>query len=233
MAKPLFLDFDGVIADSIEECFVISSQVYYGFTSATSDLNRSRHDLFYQHRGLVHPPWEYCALHRTIEKTLATGSADFSALFHTVKETMSQKEKTSFEHLFFSLRRHYQSDFATWSAMNPATEFGTFLSGRAVKHLYIVTTKNEDAVKNLLAHYRITVTDIFSHAHYNQYGCKGKLISAILDRHNLHEAIFIDDAVEHLDSVTDPRVQCYFADWGYGENNDYPLFHKQLWEGIA
>ena len=47
-----------------------------------------------------------------------------------------------------------------------------------------------------------------------------------------NRGIFIDDAVGHLKTVTDKRVECYFADWGYGENDDYNVLDKSDWAKI-
>ena len=51
----------------------------------------------------------------------------------------------------------------------------------------------------------------------------------ILDKMNKNNAIFIDDAIEHLETVADRRVDCYFADWGYGENKDYNVLSQSDW----
>ena len=48
------------------------------------------------------------------------------------------------------------------------------------------------------------------------------------------KAIFIDDAQEHLDTVFNKNVNCFFADWGYGQKNKkYKLFEKNYWELIT
>ena len=40
----------------------------------------------------------------------------------------------------------------------------------------------------------------------------------------MQDALFLDDAVEHLDTIKDRRVKCFFADWGYGENSSYEVY---------
>ena len=39
---------------------------------------------------------------------------------------------------------------------------------------------------------------------------KGEIISSIMDEKNLKEAIFIDDSQDHLKSVNDKRVNCFY-----------------------
>ena len=49
-----FLDFDGVIIDSIEECYQVSFETYYAY--ADFAFSRSEYkNLFYKYRGLVGP----------------------------------------------------------------------------------------------------------------------------------------------------------------------------------
>ena len=45
----------------------------------------------------------------------------------------------------------------------------------------------------------------------------------VLDKFEIKEAVFLDDAIEHLETVNDPRVICLFADWGYGENSNFKI----------
>ena len=69
--KAICLDFDGVIADSIEETFIVSLNIYYGF-SGPDNLDAVR-GLFFKYRGLVRPPHHFHALHYAIELTLKRG----------------------------------------------------------------------------------------------------------------------------------------------------------------
>ena len=49
-----FLDFDGVIVDSIEECFQVSFKTYYKNKNFPYDKKKYK-NLFYENRGLVKP----------------------------------------------------------------------------------------------------------------------------------------------------------------------------------
>ena len=62
------LDFDGVIIDSIEECFQVSKEVYYGFSQFPFDEVLYK-EMFFLYRGLVGPACEYLALHKILEKS--------------------------------------------------------------------------------------------------------------------------------------------------------------------
>jgi phosphoglycolate phosphatase-like HAD superfamily hydrolase len=216
-----FLDFDGVIVDSISECYLVSFETYFGYARFSYD-NKEYKKLFYQYRGLVKPAWQYMSLHRAIEEYFIGAPDSIDVLFHRSVRHISKAEAEAFEKKFFFTRSLYQDvDFTAWIEMNPLTEFGKTLEGKANENVYIVTTKNREATEAILNHYQIPVAGIYANEEIKSAGNKGVLIRSVLDSKAESEAIFVDDAVEHLDTVNDQRIKCYFASWGYGDNSTY------------
>ena len=50
-----------------------------------------------------------------------------------------------------------------------------------------------------------------------------------MDLKKENEGVFIDDTVEHLETVSDNRVRWFFADWGYGKNKGYQVLNQETW----
>jgi hypothetical protein len=114
--------------------------------------------------------------------------------------------------------------------MNPLTPFGQTLKDKKLPDTFFITTKDAVSVNHISKHYNIETGDVFDKETYLRFGSKGKIITNFLDEQNVYNsAIFVDDAVEHLDTVEDSRVQCYFANWGYGNNRNYPEYTPDLW----
>lgn len=227
----IFLDFDGVIADSIEETFVVSLTAFYG-VSGPQNLEAVR-QLFLTYRGLVRPPHHFQALHFAIDSVLKSGRelnrSQFQDVFRDAVERC-EDNKERFECLFFGLRKHLQLDMPDWISLNPLTEYGKSLIGRDLEHYFIITTKDRLALDLLLSAYDINIKAKFSKADYEYYGSKGNIINNILDTAPEYDsAIFVDDATEHLDSVDNKLVTCYFAHWGYGNNTHYEDFTQEKW----
>jgi len=217
----ILLDFDGVIVDSVRECYVVSKETYYGYVKFPFNEADYRNQ-FFKYRGLVRPAHEYMCLHRALEAHFNGAVEGVDVLFHRFAEKASSEESESFEEKFFFTRSLYQQrDFQGWIGMNPLTDFGVTLMGASGENVYIVTTKNRQATEAILDYYRISVSGIYANEEIKSAGTKGKLITSILDEKSESEAVFVDDAVEHLDTVEDDRVSCFFANWGYGENSDY------------
>lgn len=224
-----FLDFDGVIVDSINECYIISCETYYGYSAFPHDKDIYK-KLFYKYRGLVKPASEYCCLHKAIEEYLLEGKDSVDMIFHKNVDELTRDAADIFEKKFFHTRLLYQeNNFLAWIEMNPLTEFGQLLIERENSDIFIVTTKNRQATESILEHYNISVAGIYANEEIKSAGNKGNVISGIMDIIKINESMFLDDAVEHLETVSDNRVRCFFADWGYGVNDGHQVLNREVW----
>jgi phosphoglycolate phosphatase-like HAD superfamily hydrolase len=227
--EALFLDVDGVIINSIDECYLISSEVYFKEFKSKSPDPRTK-ELFYQHRGLVRPVYQYMVLFQAIESVQQGNESNIEQKFIELNQSSQVGDNNRFENLFFDLRKKYQADLASWVRMNPLTLFGQTLKEKNLLNTFFITTKDKVSVEHISRHYSIRVSGIFEKEIYSRLGSKGKIITKFLnDHHNYDSAVFVDDAVEHLDTVDDSRIKCYFADWGYGNNRNYPEYTPDLW----
>ena len=227
--KALFLDFDGVVIDSIEECFVLSYELYYGLQGNEENFKNIR-SYFYKYRGIVRPAYQYLSLMKSINKKLSSEEVDVIDTFHDIDNATRDEDRDRFEYLFFSLRKYYQNDKEKWIKNNPLTSYGATLVNKDLASTYIITTKNIESVNLILEKYNISVAGIYDKDAYSKYGDKGSIIKAYLDNQDKYEkVVFVDDAVEHLDTVNDSRVETFFADWGYGKNTNYEVFTEDMW----
>lgn len=226
--SPIFLDFDGVIIDSVKECFLVSKELFLEL-EPKKKIDEEHEKLFFKYRGIVGPAWQFIVLHQAINSHLSKDPEDLRILFHNLCQVSNAEENKRTENAFFEIRKKYQSVPMEWFMLNPITEYGKFLQNRELINYHIVTTKNRDAVEQLLKHYQIEIFSIYDVEDYRRSKNKGVLLSTIMDKHEYQKAVFVDDSVTHLDSVYDPRIECYFADWGYGENTTYPVYNKKFW----
>lgn len=212
------LDFDGVVIDSIEECYKISKQVFYGFYQFPFNAEEYK-NLFFKYRGLVGPAHEYFIIHKLLFESITNGLEPTVQNFDQLKNSINQLKLSLFESLFFYTRTYYQKlNFEHWVMLNPLTNFGKSLIKRDNSDIYIVTTKNRFATESLLNFYNISVKEVYTNDEVKAFGSKGLLISNLLDTKKINEAYFLDDSTNHLDTVNDKRIKCYFVPWGYGQN---------------
>ncbi len=219
-----FLDLDGVIIHSIEECYKVSKEVYFKDKKFDYDEKLYK-EIFFQYRGIVGPANEFEYLHYLIEKKIVDISYNIISNFKILK----LKKNNYFEKSFFSLRQKLiKESFDKWINLNPLTEFGSKLVDRNDLIIYIITTKNREATKIILDHYNIFYREIFSNDDIKNFKSKGNLIEYTIKKYNLKNVVFIDDLVDHLNSVKNLEITTYFADWGYGNNTNFKVFDHNV-----
>jgi hypothetical protein len=209
MKEAIFLDFDGVIVDSIKECYKVSFKSSYDIEEFKYDLQYYE-KLFYKYRYLVGPVYQFMSLHKMLENAINNNLSESESikLFNKIDLDYSFELKKEYENTFFKNRSFYK--------IQQLEDY---------RNHYIITTKDKDSVKLLCDYFSISIRNIFSKDDYNCFGSKGKIISDFIDNSKYESVIFIDDSVKHLDSVDDKRVKLFFANWGYDvKKNKYKVY---------
>lgn len=213
--KAVFLDFDGVIVDSIKECYEVSLLTYQGF-KPLQERQDERYELFCSARGLVGPAGQYLFLHEAVSICMSIPGVNIAQAFTASKDKFSTEESERFEAMFFACRNFLKRNLMRWLEMHSLTDFGRQLARRDLPHHYVITTKDIDSVRILLAHFEIAIDIILGRDDFKHSGNKGALIQRVMEANDYDEAEFVDDNQTHLETVRDPRVRLVFADWGYG-----------------
>jgi len=233
MRKVLILDFDGVIVDSIDECFERSFDAYEclhdGFLVSSYNKN-----LFYKYRYLVGPASYFVYLLDALKimSKLKVQRCTVEQLFNELlsSETKQQKERRmTFEDLFFSSRELSRStDEAMWLAKHKLyQQIVPIISNYCSEKVFVATMKDRDSAVSLLEHFKIKIPS--SNVLGSNFGPnKAAHISEILKRTQAKPAnvTFIDDNAEHLVQVSDFGLNLAFASWGYGKAKD--CVHQKL-----
>lgn len=216
MKEVVFLDFDGVIVDSIKECYKISLETFFGFNNLKF-INSEYELLFNKNRYLVRPVYQYMVLHQVLLKFLNNEilEEEIKEYFYKLDKKIKTYTKDNFEYSFFSKRKFHQQNLVEWLKMHNITKFGETLKNKKLDHYYIITTKDKESVLLLCDFFKINIKNIFGKELYNLKGSKGEIMTNFIDNSDYDSAIFIDDAIEHLNGVKDKRIKVYFADWAY------------------
>ena len=221
MTEATFLDFDGVVVDSIDECYKISKESFFGFCKCPINEEEYK-SLFYKNRYLVRPLHEYMNLHQTLlkyfEKTIT--ESEIQKTFIDFQKLTTQKTQDRFEYTFLKIREYHRQDLDKWLSMHNLTNFGKTLQSRELNDHFVITTKDKKSVQLLCNHFDIKLKIIFDKDDYRMNGSKGNIIRLFLNKSLYDKAIFVDDSIEHLQSINDPRVDVYFANWAYDKNSN-------------
>lgn len=232
MEKVYALDFDGVICDSIHECFENS---YLAYKILNPELNIPGHPMnswkitFYKFRGLVRPSKNFYFLWKLIIngeeipsdtvqfESQATAFSDSSERFEGIFTEVRARILTLNQERFISQNPLFQDVKENWSSLrNP---------------LYIVTAKDPALARLILQANSLEVTDIFGKGS----GSKSSTLLKLSTMHHIDisQIYFVDDNPEFVREASKVGARVGLAKWGYGPyqgvfSNDLESFSRVI-----
>ncbi len=232
----LALDFDGVIADSIDECLVVSHNAfleYHGSGQKLKNINeieKEKIDAFRRLRNFIRSGEDYVFIQLALHnRNQLTNQNDFDGFLAKNKHL-----KPTFFNLFYQEREIFSSDQNhVWIQLNPLYPgIKTFLAHYQYKeNLFIITTKKIEYVHKILKSHDIRLKENNClHAHGQQ--TKLKIIKNLLDKYEISadHFYFIDDQIDTLINVKQAEVQCLLAQWGY---NNPEQWERAKYAGVS
>ena len=219
--KLLALDFDGVIANSAPEAFAVARRTFLELRPGTALRHADEAELyraFLELMPLGNRAEDYGAALAAIE---AHAALPDQAAYDAFRASLDRAWLRDYHQRFYAVRTALSEvDRPAWLALlRPYPELVALLRRRAGSCAYaIATAKDRRSVTILLEEYAIA--DLFAS-------------DAVLDKeagitkttHLEHlarafgvdypEMSFVDDKVNHLDSVAPLGVRCALAAWGY------------------
>lgn len=209
----LFLDFDGVLCDSVAECFVSSWLAYFNREGAEmpGSVSLSHKDLFARYRPFIRRGADYMLLQYAIENDITLfDQRDFDKL----ERTLGTGKLEEFHRLFYGAREKLlRENREYWIGLNVIYS-GILPHLAAVQRdAYILTTKEISFVIEILRANSFKWNE-------DRILCSGRnrkadFIVSILDETKMESALFIDDQIDHFGGAMDSRIKPYLAAWGY------------------
>ena len=211
----LVLDFDGVICDSVEECWVSSWTAY--------------HELFRGHAA-SEPGADAKAGFRALRPFVRSGE-DFVLIQHMVARGISPTSQLEFDRaweepglprrqrlkdLYYRARTTlFERDPDAWLAMNrifPHVSAALSALSERVERFILSTKKAQFVTATLKANGLSFPED---HVLYSEGEPKLTAVERILQQVAAPEAVFVEDQVDALKGNRNPRILTYLATWGY------------------
>ncbi len=208
------LDFDGVICDSIDECFTSSSLAYYDLQQKTiPSLSESdRRAGFARLRPFIRTGEDYLLIHELSDRGITARDQE---RFDELKSREGPEKMARYRELFYKARiQLLERDRVAWMSMNRIyPNARTALQNAAGAALVILSTKRPEFIQEILGHAGLSVpSDRILHS-----GDEPKLpiVERIRADGGFDGAVFIDDQVDFLKNNPFPRVSVHLASWGY------------------
>lgn len=210
----LFLDFDGVLCDSLEECFRSSWLAGAGVSVGAGlppepPFDRPYRERFNACRPFIRSGEDYLVVHEWTARGAVPGSqAEFDAsLAAHGPEAMGRKKDRLYAVRDQLLAYHRK----LWLSWNPLYRGIAGALGSQVSNpdVWILSTKKAEFITEILAFHGVAWPP--ERTIYTGPRKKLDIIGASFPN---RRAILIDDQVDHLD-FGHPLCRCYLALWGY------------------
>jgi phosphoglycolate phosphatase-like HAD superfamily hydrolase len=210
-----FVDFDGVICDSLQECLYSAWTAYYtlylGEKPAFASLQFKAR--FYAGRPFIRNSEDYLILCDAIHRGIQTGS---QAAFDALIAGAGKEKLTRFRGFFHTARSTILAgDRDFWMGLNriyPHMEC-LFAGAGGSRDYFILSTKHPEFIREIFLHNGITVPE--DRILYPAERTKYEVILDVMERENAPRAAFLDDQIDHLLGARDSRISLYLPLWGY------------------
>jgi phosphoglycolate phosphatase-like HAD superfamily hydrolase len=216
----LILDFDGVICDSLPECFVSSWYGYYELgTGRTPDATpRDAFVRFCAMRPYIRSGEDYLLIQALIAS--GEGVAEQSEFDRHLAQAGGQTMRRYKDLLYQARDRLLAEDPEYWYRLNRIYAHmrdGLRALGASAE-VYILSTKRASFISRILEAAGIPFAP--PNVLYSGSRPKVEMIHELMESTGAREAIFVDDQVDHFSgSRSWPRerghVDCRLATWGY------------------
>ncbi len=211
----VFLDFDGVICDSVIEGFVSSWLAYY-HDYLDSNLDRVKIQYkndFINLRPYIRTGEDFMLIHELLCNNIKISNQnEFD--FHVQKSGKGKMAR--FKELLHNKRKKLlKTSKEYWLSLNRIYPHMKAIIGRYSTHknLHILSTKKSDLILELLKSHNFEINA--NRVHYSCNKSKLDMILEILQNSEIKNAVFIDDQVDHLSGNNNNNINVYLAEWGY------------------
>ncbi|HTP59463.1 MAG TPA: hypothetical protein VMM82_11130 [Spirochaetia bacterium] len=224
-SRALVLDFDGVICDSIDECFLSSWTAYYhlylGRRPAYMPVSLRRD--FSRLRPLVRGGADFMLIQEILDRG---GSPARQSEFDALARAAGDEKLKLFHDLFYKARAQMlEEDRESWLALNriyPHVESG-FSRLPPAAPIYILSTKKPEFIAEILSAKGIRLSR--ERILYSGSERKLSIVEEVGRAGGFSEATFVDDQIDHLlceeaahpdiARKAVPRIRTFLASWGY------------------
>ena len=217
MMRTIFLDFDGVLFDTVIESYLLARYAYFGI-EPQEEVNATEYNLFHSVRYLITHSWHYYYIMKLISSK--TQINDFAQKYQICIENRNKNADSKFDQKFQEKRKDLiQNHFNFWNKLDkPYSFFYKIKVFQEKYNILIVSTKNEEAIYRHCVDYGLNIhkENIIGKNKIKNLGSKHSFLEYYINKNNIKNAIFIDDCKKTIENCNNiPELKCYTANWGY------------------
>lgn len=221
LEKAVFLDFDGVLFDTVKEAYVVCSLAAKKIKKAEeAEFDSEDFRVFEKYRYLIGPAWNYYYLLKAADVSERGDGIEIKYLDYI--SAAREAEYSVFEKTFFAVRDDFKkTNEKLWFDLNSPYAFLAkiypFIK-KFPRHFFIVTTKDRPTVLKLIKKQKMkfNAENIYDRDSFKRFSTKGGVIKNIMKDREIYNAVFIDDSIGHIKECQGvPGLTILQPRWGY------------------
>ncbi|NOY09329.1 MAG: hypothetical protein GXP33_10875 [Spirochaetes bacterium] len=219
-----FIDFDGVICDSLDECLVSSWIGYYRYyrkkepKAVSSGLRRR----FLSYRPFIRRGSDYLLIQELIDRNIKITSNE---QFDEYRRKEGAELMDLFGDYFYRARDYLlKTDYLYWLNLNRIYPFilKPLTEASKKENIHILSTKKVKYIIETLKNNGITIPS--ERVHYSSDSDKLSFINKFLKNSPFETAVLIDDQIDNLKGNKNRSITPYLALWGFIDTSWLKIF---------
>ncbi len=214
--KVLFLDFDGVLFDTLKEVYLVNRRLYSG-VDLFEEVDKDNYLLYSKYKYLVYNIWMFYYYNPLI----FDGCENIVKNFSNALLNRDIKAENAFCDEFLKIRADLvKNNYDFWKSLETPYDF--FFE---IKKLYeankpeivVVSKKNKAAIIERFQSYGFNLPEekVFAREILDKYSTKGEFMVEYMNQNGFESAIFVDDNNNNLKTCDKyPQIKQILALWG-------------------
>ena len=236
MEKILFLDFDGVLFDTIKEVYLVNRYIQTGI-NLFEPVEEKSYALFSKYKYLVYNIWMFYYYNLLLFSN--TKEEDIVAQYKKLISNRGIKKEEEFCKNFLQIRadlikNHY--DF--WQKLETPYQFfydiKEFYNEEKI-NIVVASKKNKSSILKRFSEYNFNLDEnkVFARDELDKFSSKGEFFENYMKENNYQKALFVDDNINNINSCKNYKnIDTILALWGNCEPNNKGFSEKEAIEKI-
>ncbi|MCD8377222.1 MAG: HAD family hydrolase [Candidatus Gastranaerophilales bacterium] len=216
----VFLDFDGVLFDTLKEAYILCRYAYSG-EDIFLPIDNKIYSRFYRYKFLVYNSWQYYYIMKLLSDRGIKTDGDFIAAYNLCMRNRNKSFEEEFDQKYLEKRIELMKKHSHyWNSLEVPFDFFYEIKMLFKEYkidIIIVTNKNKEAVNKRLSQYGLELeTDkIYAKEELLPYKSKAEFINKYMQGNNILRAFFVDDNTNNLTPCREySGIVPFLAGWG-------------------
>jgi len=233
--KLLFLDFDGVLFDTIKEVYLVNRYVYKG-VDFLEPVKEDEFKRFSKYKFLAYNIWMFYYYNPILFKN--TKEEEILEKYYQCLQNRNLKAEEEFcIELLNAREKLSKNHYDFWKNLEIPYDFFFEIKKLYEKNnidIVVASKKNKNSILERFETYGFNLASdkVFAREFLKNYPSKYDFMLDYMEKNNKTNAIFVDDNMNNLKNITSPKIKPILALWGNNAPGDKGLDQKETVEEI-